>query len=207
MTGHDYPAIALLELDSIAVGIRTADAMVKRAPISVLKAGTVHPGRYLVLVGGSVASVDEAAVAGRSAAGEWLNDETVLPDVEPRLTAALLGRHTALERDALIVLETRSAPCLLAATDAALKATTVSLARVRIADDLGGRCIALFDGELADVEAAAEVVAERVPGEHLLHVALVPRLDSAVQSLLNGGTRFHAAAGVRPEGAEIDAHR
>ena len=45
-----YPSIALLELSSIAVGIFTADAMVKRAPITVLKSGTVHNGKYLILI-------------------------------------------------------------------------------------------------------------------------------------------------------------
>jgi microcompartment protein CcmL/EutN len=44
------PALALVELSSIAAGVQAADAMAKRAPIDVLKAGTVHNGRYLVLV-------------------------------------------------------------------------------------------------------------------------------------------------------------
>jgi len=45
------PAIALLEFDSIAIGVRAGDAMVKRAPVEITYAGTVHPGKYLVLVG------------------------------------------------------------------------------------------------------------------------------------------------------------
>jgi guanylate kinase len=61
------PALALLELDSIAVGIEAGDAMAKRAPIDVIRAGTVHPGKYLVLVGGAVADVEEALAAGRPA--------------------------------------------------------------------------------------------------------------------------------------------
>ena len=46
------PAIGLLELSSIAVGILAADAMVKRSPVEVIYAGTAHPGKYLVLVAG-----------------------------------------------------------------------------------------------------------------------------------------------------------
>ena len=37
------PALALIELDSIAVGIETGDAMVKRAPISVLSSVSLWP--------------------------------------------------------------------------------------------------------------------------------------------------------------------
>ncbi len=33
------PALALVEFSSIAAGLQAADAMVKRAPIEVLKAG------------------------------------------------------------------------------------------------------------------------------------------------------------------------
>ena len=57
------PALALLEFDSLALGIQAGDAMVKRAPVSQIQAGTIHPGRYLVLVAGDVASVEEAVEA------------------------------------------------------------------------------------------------------------------------------------------------
>ena len=42
------PAIALIEFESIAIGMRAGDTMVKRAPVEVTYAGTVHPGKYLV---------------------------------------------------------------------------------------------------------------------------------------------------------------
>ena len=53
-------AIALLEFGSIAAGIEAGDAMVKRAALDVIRAGTVQPGRYLVLIGGTVADLEEA---------------------------------------------------------------------------------------------------------------------------------------------------
>ena len=49
------PALALIEFNSIAVGIQAGDAMVKKAPIASIKAGTVQPGKYLVLITGQVA--------------------------------------------------------------------------------------------------------------------------------------------------------
>ena len=42
------PAYGLLELCSIARGIVTCDAMVKRAPVRTLVAGSVQPGKFLV---------------------------------------------------------------------------------------------------------------------------------------------------------------
>ena len=71
MTSPDtlQPALALVELASIAVGIETGDAMVKRAPVEVVRAGTIHPGRYLVLVTGAVGDVEEALRAGLEVGG------------------------------------------------------------------------------------------------------------------------------------------
>ncbi len=50
-----FPAIALIEFGSIAAGMFAADKMVKRARVELLHAGTVQPGKYLVLVGGGTA--------------------------------------------------------------------------------------------------------------------------------------------------------
>ncbi len=62
----NLPAIALIEFGSIAAGMFAADKMVKRAPVELLHAGTVQPGKYLILVGGGTAEVQESA-SGRNA--------------------------------------------------------------------------------------------------------------------------------------------
>ena len=63
------PALALIDFSSIAVGIESADAMVKRAQLEVIRTGTVQPGRYLVLIGGTVAEVQESLATGRQVGG------------------------------------------------------------------------------------------------------------------------------------------
>src|SRR3989304_3991278 len=63
------PALALVEFSSIAAGMQAADAMVKRAPIDVIKAGMVHNGKYLVLIGGLTADVEESLAGGRPGGG------------------------------------------------------------------------------------------------------------------------------------------
>ena len=55
-----YPAIAIVELASIADGIYCTDALLKKAPIAMIKSGTVSHGRYLIVIGGSTASVEES---------------------------------------------------------------------------------------------------------------------------------------------------
>ena len=55
-----YPAIAVIEFASIADGIYCTDALLKKAPIAMIKSGTVSQGRYLIIIGGSTASVEES---------------------------------------------------------------------------------------------------------------------------------------------------
>ncbi len=92
------PALGLLEIESIAVGIAVGDAMAKRAPIEVIRAGTVHPGKYLVLVGGEVADVEEALEAGREAGGLQVRDAVFLPNVHPQVVAGARGTRHAPEQ-------------------------------------------------------------------------------------------------------------
>ncbi len=198
-----HPALALLEFDSVAAGIRAADIMVKRAPIALLKAGTVHPGRYLVLLGGTVASVEEAWRAGLEAERSYLLDHVLLPDVHEEVYDGALGQRRELEEEALGVLETRTVATLLRAADAGVKGADVHIAELRMADDLGGRAFVLLDGALDEVEAALEIGAGSVEGETILHRSILPRLDGNLRQLLNAGTHFARCEMMQPDGAEL----
>jgi microcompartment protein CcmL/EutN len=187
----------------VAVGIAAADRLVKQAPVALLKAGTVSRGRYLILVGGTVASVEEAHREAVATAGDWLSDEVLLADAHPELAATVFGADRPPTREALGIVETRSVPCLLRGADAALKSTTVRLARLRLADGLGGKAYLLLDGEIAEVDAACEIACARIPAERLLACRVLPRLDETTRALLAGGDRFAAGAVLEPEGADV----
>ncbi|MDH3577316.1 MAG: BMC domain-containing protein [Gammaproteobacteria bacterium] len=198
-----HGALALLEFETIAAGILASDFMVKRAPIALLRCGTIHPGRFLILVGGSVASTEEAFAAGVEfgESERALTGSVFLGDVHPRLHDAVLGMKRGLVGDALVVVETRSSPALLAAVDAAVKSTPVVLAEVRLGDDLGGHALALMSGDLTDVETALGICVDRA-GDQLLARTLMPRLDPDLRSLLDQGTRFGLCPAFEPGGAE-----
>ena len=195
--------MALLEFETVATGVMASDIMVKRSPIALLRCGTVHPGRFLVLVGGSVASTEEAYAAGVRVgqSGHSLRDKVFLGDVHPYLHDAVLGERRDLQGDALAVVETSSSPALLAAVDAAVKSTPVMLAEVRLGDDLGGHALALMSGDLSDAETALDICADRA-GDRLLARTLLPRLDTDLRSILDHGTRFGLCPAFEPETAE-----
>jgi microcompartment protein CcmL/EutN len=199
-------ALALLEFAGAAAGILAVDRMLKMSPVALLRCGTVHPGRYLALVGGSVAATEEAHATGLAVAREQaaLVDEICLPDPHPQLAAAVRGERTAPAAEAVGVLEIGSSPGMLRAVDAALKAVPVDLVEVRLADDLGGRALAVLDGALTDVQEALAVARGRAGGgaAEWLAGTILPRLDETLRDVLAAGTRFAACAAREPTGAE-----
>jgi microcompartment protein CcmL/EutN len=194
------PALALLELDSIGAGIATGDAMAKRAPVDILRAGTVHPGKYLVLVGGSVGDVSEALEAGREVAASSLLDVVFLPNVHPELVAAIGGSCREAAGDALGVIEAATVASIIEAADAGLKGARVRLIELRLADDLGGKGYLLFDGLVGEVEAAVEIGSGRIVGAPGLAARVIARLhaDMAVNLAADArfGARLRGASGV-----------
>jgi microcompartment protein CcmL/EutN len=184
------PALGLLELDSIAAGIAAGDAMAKRAPIEVLRAGTVHPGRYLVLVGGSVADVEEALEAGREAGAGSLRDTVFLPNVHRGVVEGMRGARPSAESEALGIIETQTVAAILEAADAGLKAARVQLLELRLADDLGGKGYLLFDGPVAEVEAAVEAGTARIVDSPGMTWRIVAQLHAEMADNLAADARF-----------------
>ncbi len=185
------PALALVEFGSIAAGIQAADAMVKRAPIDVIRTGTVQPGKYLVLIGGMVADVEESLAAGREVGATAVVDYILLPQVHPDVVEAVGGGRVPDVTDSLGVIETTTVAASIHAADAGIKGAEVRLVEVRLADGLGGKGIVLFSGKVADVEAAIEIgvgVLERP--ELLVRQVVIPQLHSEMWDNLVEATRF-----------------
>lgn len=188
-----FPAIALLEFSSIAAGTFAADRMVKKAEVALLRAGTIQPGKYLVLIAGGEAEVALARDAGLEAAGPLLLDDVYLPDAHPAVIESIDGRRRTGAYDAVSVLETSTTPAILRAVDQAVKGALVELLELRLGDGLGGKGLALLTGERADVEAAIEIAERALAGRAggLCH-AIISRIDAALAGRIEQTTRFDA---------------
>lgn len=199
-----YPAIALIEFSSIATGIMAGDAMVKRAPIAVLKAGTVHNGKYLVLIGGSVAAVEESYARGISVGEDQVIDRVILPDVHVQVHAAVLGARNPCSQEALGVIETSTVAATLQSTDAGVKGANVDIVQIRLADDLGGKAIAIFTGKVEAVEAAVQIAANAVTNpEFWVRQTIIPYLHSDLKNQIEQSTSFIEVDLGKVEGSEV----
>ncbi len=191
-----FPAIALIEFRSIAAGAFVADKMVKRAPIDLLQAGTVQPGKYLILVGGGTAEVEESYREAMQVADGEILDEVLLPDVHPQVLAAMNTSSNFDTYESLVVLETSTTAAVIRATDAAAKGALAEVAEIRLANGLGGRGVAILGGTLTDVEAAFETAQQALAGrEGTLCHSIISNVHPQFADRLGHSTRFfHTSA-------------
>lgn len=160
---HD--TLAAIELVSVPAGLVALDALVKEAPVELVFAGDIDPGRFLVVFGGDVASCEAALQrAALESAGE-VTETLLLPQAHERLRAALHGQMSGADeaadrQDALGILQCHTPIATIAAVDRALKAADTQLMRLRFATELAGQGHAVLSGDQHDVEASLQAAAE-----------------------------------------------
>jgi len=187
-----HPAIAVIEFSDIPTGMSATDAMLKKAPIAFVKCGTVSHGRYLTLIGGSTASVDESLREGMVHGGPSVLDHLLLADVHPRVYEAILGWRKPGNAGALAIIETDTVAANVRAAEAALKGTPIDLIEIRLADTgLSGRGLSVYQGSLPNIEAAIEIATRYVDqsGGQLRH-RIISRPHEALIKQIETSTWF-----------------
>jgi microcompartment protein CcmL/EutN len=168
------PALGVLEIGTIARGIVTADAGLKRSPAILLHSRAVSGGKHLVVFEGGVAEVEESMAAAILAAGDLLLDKVELANADdqvwPMLAAPLTPPDWSLDPDAeaVAIIETKTVCAAIAAADAACKVAHVRVRDTRFAIDLAGKAYFTLTGSLDAIEAAAaaarDVADQRIVG-------------------------------------------
>lgn len=178
-------ALGLLELNSIAVGIQCCDDMLKSANVRLVRANTVCPGKYFVLISGDTGSVSASLDAGKAAGGMHVVDELLLPNAHDQLAPALTGTVPEGPLEALGVLEFFGITSAVCAADACAKAANVRLLDVRIGYAIGGKGVVTLTGTVGDVRAAVKAGCQAAPEGMLVNHIVIPRPTPALmQSLL-----------------------
>ena len=181
-TATPEPALALLEIASIARAAVVLDALTKQAHVRILRSQPVTPGKFLILFAGQEGSVEEAFNKGRERADVSLIDHLYLPDAEARLVPAVSGVEVELVADeALLINEYVTVSAALRALDHALKAAQVSCKKLKLAQGIGGKAYFVLGGELPDVQAAAGAAAQAVRAELCVASEQIARLSPEVR--------------------------
>jgi len=149
-------SIGLVEVSSIAAGFLAQDAMLKAATVDLLLARTICSGKYLIAIGGDVASVQAAVEAGaKRCAGSLIEKRTIAHVHESVFPAISMAVDLPPEQiKALGFIETFSASSIIDIADAAAKSAEIILFRIHLAMAIGGKGFVLMTGDVASVEAA-----------------------------------------------------
>jgi microcompartment protein CcmL/EutN len=191
--GRPAPSVDVIgvqEFASVAAGVLALDAIVKAAPVELLAARTVTPGKLVVLFTGDVASVDASLAAGREASGESLIDELFIPNLHAQVIPAIRGEVRIDSWDALGIIESFSVTASIAAADIAAKEGRVQLPEVRLAGGMGGKSYVKIMGPIEEVQAAVLAGVEHVRGRGLLCQQVIiprPHPDIRAHVLAEGG--------------------
>ncbi|RLD14620.1 MAG: propanediol utilization protein [Caldiserica bacterium] len=161
-------AIGLVELNSVAKGIETCDAMLKVAGVELVEAHPTCPGKYIILITGLLASVEEAVSKGIDIGGEYVVDRLIIPNVHPQVIPAIRGTTDVKEIEAIGVIETFSISSCIIAADIARKAADVNLIEVRLAMGLGGKAYVTMTGEVGAVRTAVNAGCNALKGDGIL---------------------------------------
>lgn len=174
-----YHAIGLVELNSIAKGIEVTDVMLKTADVSLLTSKTICPGKYIVMVGGDIAAVQQSVTMGAQEGGHLLVDQFILPNIHKSVLPAISGVTKVESKQALGVVETYSVAACIEAADTAVKTANVTLVRIHMAFGIGGKCYLVLTGDVADTTTAVNAASASAGEKGLLvYSMVVPRPHS-----------------------------
>jgi microcompartment protein CcmL/EutN len=163
-------SVGLIEVASIATGYVAQDAMLKAASVQLLLARTICSGKYLIVVGGDVASVQSSVNAGAARCHGALIERRVVTKVHPGVFPAIGLSVDAppAQVKALGLIETFSASSIVEVADAAAKAADVVLFRIHLAMAIGGKGFVVMTGDIASVEAGVAAGAAVASDEGIL---------------------------------------
>lgn len=176
-------AVGVIELSSIARGIDVSDQMLKVSNAQLVKASTVCPGKYIVIIGGSTSDVETSMKRGMQAAGEYYVDSLLIPNIHSQLIPAIGLTNPVDSLKAIGVMEFYSVTSGIRAADIAAKAANITLIEVKIGYAIGGKGVVLLTGDVEAVKTAvAAAIAET---ELLLSTTVIARpSEKILQTLL-----------------------
>ncbi|WP_329887029.1 BMC domain-containing protein [Pseudoramibacter sp. HA2172] len=166
-------ALGMIELNSIARGIRVTDEMLKASQVDLVRSSTVCPGKYIVLIAGEVGEVEASMKVGEQLAAAYTVNTLLIPNIHEQLVPALMGTTRVIKTEALGVLEFYSIASAITAADTAAKAAQIQLIEVRIGYAIGGKGFVTLTGDVGAVKAA--VAAAESDRDLLVETTVIPR--------------------------------
>lgn len=151
-----FKAIGVIELKSIAKGIEAADDALKSAGVEMVSSHPACPGKYEIILTGSISNVTASVTHVLSKFEEYVIDSSIMGRIDEQVISALFGTQAGNKKGALGIIETYSSSSAIKAADLAVKTARVEIYDLRVSRGMGGKGIIMLTGEVGDVTAAVE---------------------------------------------------
>ena len=151
-----YKSIGVIELKSVPKGVEAADAALKSAGIDMVSAHPACPGKYEIILTGSISNVTAAVNHVTTRFEGYVIDSSVMGRIDEQVISALFGTQTGEREGSLGLIETFSAASAIKAADIAVKTARVAIYDLRVSRGMGGKGVVMLTGEVGDVTAAVE---------------------------------------------------
>jgi microcompartment protein CcmL/EutN len=151
--------IGYIEMSSIAGGIEVADSMLKTAQVELVYAKASCPGKYYIMISGTVSGVESAIRQGSTLGKGYLVSSLVIPRLHPQVIKAINMAYMPEKIAAIGVLEFFNVTSTLLAADTAVKASNIELLDIRLGTGIGGKGFVILTGDTASVSSSVEAAA------------------------------------------------
>ena len=166
-------AVGVIELKSIAKGVEATDDALKSAGISLISAHPTCPGKFEILLTGSISDVTAALDHVKGRFEQYIVDASIMGRIDEQVITALFGTQSGIKQGSLGAIETYSGSSAIKAADIAVKTSRVEIYDLRVSRGMGGKGIVLVTGEVGDVTAAVEAGAAYAKELGMLHASSV----------------------------------
>lgn len=151
-----YKAIGVIELKSIPKGVEAADSALKSSGIEMVSAHPSCPGKYEIVLTGSISDVTVAVEHVANKFEGYVIDSSVMGRIDEQVIKALFGTQAGEREGSLGLIETFSAASAIKAADIAVKTARVEVYDLRVSRGMGGKGVVMITGDVGDVTAAVE---------------------------------------------------
>ena len=159
-----FKAIGVIELKSIPKGVEATDAALKSAGVDMVSAHPSCPGKYEIILTGSISNVTASVSHVLSKFDGYVIDSSIMGRIDEQVITALFGTQKTEKKGSLGLIETFSAATTIKAADLAVKTAKVEIFDLRVSRGMGGKGVVLLTGEIGDVAAAVEAGANYAAG-------------------------------------------
>ena len=168
-----FKSIGVIELKNVPKGVEATDDALKSAGVEMVSAHPSCPGKYEIILTGSISNVTAAIDHVTGKFENYVIDSSVMGRIDEQVITALFGTQQSEKKGSLGLIETFSAATCIMAADIAVKTARVEIFDLRVSRGLGGKGVVIITGEIGDVTAAVEAGANYAKGAGMLSATSV----------------------------------